>query len=120
MAKAISQTFHITLYDLDLDAWREEFDMAGASDRQVLVSAVIVTRVKGRQAMAGSEKKIAAAGAAVRGESDIAQWGLGDSLTVVVPDELVSEFVGILGKGEPSSLCDVLSANGITINFRPE
>ncbi|MBN7458282.1 hypothetical protein [Mycobacteroides abscessus] len=38
MAKAISQTFHITLYDLDLDAWREEFDMAGASDRQVLVS----------------------------------------------------------------------------------
>lgn len=38
MAKAISQTFHITLYDLDLDAWREEFDMAGASDRQILVS----------------------------------------------------------------------------------
>lgn len=38
MAKAISQTFHITLYDLDLDAWREEFNMAGASDRQVLVS----------------------------------------------------------------------------------
>lgn len=64
--------------------------------------------------MAGLEKKIAAAGAAVRGESDIAQWGLGDSLTVVVPDELVSEFVGILVKGEPSSLCDVLSANGIT------
>lgn len=29
MATAISQTFHITLYDLDLDAWREEFDMAG-------------------------------------------------------------------------------------------
>lgn len=70
--------------------------------------------------MAGVEKKNAAAGAAARGESDIAQWGLGDSLTVVVPDELVSEFVGILAKGEPSSLCDVMSANGITINFRPE
>lgn len=38
MAKPISPTFHITLHGLDLDAWREEFDMAGASDRQVLVS----------------------------------------------------------------------------------
>lgn len=38
MSKAISPTFHIRLYGLDLDAWREEFDMAGASDRQVLVS----------------------------------------------------------------------------------
>ncbi|SIC66613.1 Uncharacterised protein [Mycobacteroides abscessus subsp. abscessus] len=38
MAKPVSPTFHITLYGLDLDAWREEFDMAGASDRQVLVS----------------------------------------------------------------------------------
>jgi len=60
------------------------------------------------------------AAAAVLGQSDIAQWGLGNSLTVVVPNDLVREFVGILVNGEPSSLCDVLSANGITINFRPE
>lgn len=38
MASPISPTVHITLYGLDLDAWREEFDMAGASDRQVLAS----------------------------------------------------------------------------------
>lgn len=38
MAEPISPTFHITLHGLDLDAWREEFDMADASDRQVLVS----------------------------------------------------------------------------------
>ncbi|MUL61230.1 hypothetical protein B5P44_01345 [Mycobacterium sp. CBMA 213] len=38
MATPTSHTFHIRLADLDLDAWREEFDMAGASDRQVLAS----------------------------------------------------------------------------------
>ncbi|WP_071288700.1 hypothetical protein [Mycolicibacterium llatzerense] len=38
MATPTSHTFHIRLAALDLDAWREEFDMAGASDRQVLAS----------------------------------------------------------------------------------
>lgn len=38
MATPISPTFHIQLFDLDLDAWRDEFDMAGASDSQVLLS----------------------------------------------------------------------------------
>ena len=38
MATPISPTFHVTLHALDLDAWREEFRMPGASDRQVLAS----------------------------------------------------------------------------------
>jgi hypothetical protein len=38
MATPISPTFHIRLWRLDLDAWRDEFDMADASDRQVLAS----------------------------------------------------------------------------------
>lgn len=38
MATPVSPKFHIRIYNLDLDAWREEFDMAGASDRQVLAS----------------------------------------------------------------------------------
>lgn len=38
MAAPVSPTFHITLYALDLDAWREEFGMPDASDRQVLAS----------------------------------------------------------------------------------
>lgn len=36
MAPPVSPKFHIQLFDLDLDAWRDEFDMAGVSDRRVL------------------------------------------------------------------------------------
>lgn len=55
-----------------------------------------------------------------RGTDDIKRWRLGGSLTVVVPTDQIRDFVAILSNGEHSSMCDVLSANGITINFRPE
>ena len=42
------------------------------------------------------------------------------SLTAVIPADQVRHFVNILSNGEHSSLCDVSSDNGITINFRPE
>lgn len=51
---------------------------------------------------------------------DVAEWKLGRSLNVVVPDGYVREFAAILSDGVPGSLCDVLSANGITIDFRSE
>lgn len=51
---------------------------------------------------------------------DVRRWRLGGSLTVVVPTDQVRDFVGILSSGEHLSLCDVVSANGIKINFRPE
>lgn len=51
---------------------------------------------------------------------DIRQWSLGRSVTVVVPSEQVAEFVQILAEGVHWSLCDVVSDNGITINFSPE
>lgn len=38
MATPITPTFHIQIFDLDLDAWREEFDMDGVSDREALAS----------------------------------------------------------------------------------
>lgn len=38
MAAPTSPRFMIALYGIDLEAWREEFDMAVASDRQVLAS----------------------------------------------------------------------------------
>lgn len=51
---------------------------------------------------------------------DVRRWSPGRSLTVVVATDQVRHFVGILSNGEHSSLSDVVSANGITINFRPE
>ncbi|MFV8142311.1 hypothetical protein ACNQR7_32610 [Mycolicibacterium senegalense] len=54
------------------------------------------------------------------GTDAIKRWRLGDSLTVVVPSDRVRDFVEILSNGEHSSLCHVMSANGIMINFRPE
>lgn len=54
------------------------------------------------------------------GTGDTKGWRLGDSLTVVVPSDRVRDFVEILSNGEHSSLCHVMSANGIVINFRPE
>lgn len=54
------------------------------------------------------------------GAHDVKRWRLGGSLTAVVPSDRIRDFVEILSNGEHSSLCDVVSANGITINFRPE
>jgi len=50
---------------------------------------------------------------------DIRQWSLGSSVTVVVPSEQIAEFVQILSEGMHWSICDVVSENGITINFSP-
>lgn len=50
---------------------------------------------------------------------DVRRWRHGYSLTVVVATDQVHHFVDILSNREHSSLCDVLSDNGISIDFRP-
>jgi len=51
---------------------------------------------------------------------DVRRWRLGHSLTVVLASDQVHDFIDVLFNGEHFSLRDVMSDNGITINFRPE
>lgn len=49
----------------------------------------------------------------------VSEWRLGGSLTVVVPDDRLKDFV-MLSEGLHVYLHEVLSANGVIIDFRPE